>query len=167
MTHVDEHAVQTETQSLPNVIPGGAKCAMSAFNPYSYEFYGDASTILDSLDRSGVDLSERRMLMLAVENGETAEIKLYEKVENGMWSVSTWTGKDVDEIRRSINQMLFDNKGVFCTGEQAKGVFQNLEIVFAQDGVVPAPHSARAAFGHPIRAYTKESYGRATVTCFC
>lgn len=164
MSQVDEHVA---AQSLPDVVPIGIRCAVSAFNPYSYEFYGDASTILDSLDRSGMDLSERRMLMLAVENGSTAEIKLYERVEDDMWSVSTWTGPNIDDIRAAIGQMLFDNKGVFCTGEQAKGVFQNLEIVFEKNGVVPAPHSARAAFAHPIRAYTTENYGRATVTCFC
>lgn len=164
---MDEQTVTSGTQTLPNVEHSGAVCAVSAFNPYSYDFYGDADTILESLDRSGVNLSERRMLMLSVENGTAAEVKLYEKVENDMWSVSTWTGSDVDEIRRSISSMLFDNKGVFCTGEQAKGVFENLEIVFATDGVVPAPRSARAAFAHPIRAYTKETYGRATVTCFC
>jgi hypothetical protein len=143
------------------------ECAPSALNPYSYDFYGDDDTILQSMDDSGLDVSARRMFMLSVENDAHAEVKLYERVDDETWSVSTWRGESIAEIRRRIDEMLFKNRGVFCTGEQAKGIFTGLHLAFAPDGVVPSPHNARAAFAHPIRSYTKAGYGRASVTCFC
>ncbi|HSV65010.1 MAG TPA: hypothetical protein VLJ59_03750 [Mycobacteriales bacterium] len=145
----------------------GTVCSASAFNPYSYDFYGDAEAILQNLDGSGLDLAERRMFMLTVQNETDAEVKIYERVDDNNWSVSTWRGDNADDLHRNIGDMLFRNKGVFCTGEQAKGVFEKMELALAPDGIVPAPHSPRAAFGHPIRAYTKAGYGRASVTCFC
>ena len=145
----------------------GVDCAISALNPYSYDFYGDDETILESMDDAAVDVSSRRMFMLSVENGSRAEVKLYERVDDETWSVASWQGEQIAEIRSRIGDMLFKNKGVFCTGEQAKGIFSGLEISLASDGVVPSPNNARAAFSHPIRAYTKGGYGRASITCFC
>jgi hypothetical protein len=156
---VDGHGTIAESKSID--------CAISAFNPYSYDFYGDDNTILESMDNSALNVTDRRMFMLSVENDAQAEVKLYERVDDGTWSVSTWRGDSVAEIRSKISDMLFRNKGVFCTGEQAKGIFGGLHVDFAPDGIVPAPVSARAAFAHPIRAYTKGGYGRASITCFC
>jgi hypothetical protein len=164
MEKVAELAVETRGAELESSVE---PCAVSALNPYSYDFYGDDNTILESMDSSSLDVSTRRMFMLSVENDAHAEIKIYERIDAETWSVSTWRGESIEEVRSRISDMLFKNKGVFCTGEQAKGVFGGLSIEFAPDGVVPSPHNARAAFSHPIRAYTKDGYGRASITCFC
>jgi hypothetical protein len=144
-----------------------APCGRSALDPYAYDFYGDAEAILANLDATGLDLSKRRKFMLTVQNASGAEVKVYERVDGETWSVHSWRGDSADELHAAISDMLLKNKGVFCTGEQAMGVLDRLSMELAPDGVVPAPHSARAAFGHPIRAYTQDGYGRASVTCFC
>jgi hypothetical protein len=145
----------------------GAVCAVSALDPYAYDFYGDAEAILSHLDDTNLDLANRRKFMLTVQNDGGAEVKMYERIDDRTWSVHSWRGDSADELHTAIADMLFRNKGVFCTGEQAMGVLDKLSIELAPDGVVPAPHSARAAFSHPIRAYTQGGYGRASVTCFC
>jgi len=145
----------------------GAVCAVSALDPYAYDFYGDAEAILANLDNTGLDLSNRRKFMLTVQNDRGAEVRMFERIDDETWSVHSWRGDTADELHAAIGDMLMKNKGVFCTGEQAMGVLDKLSIELAPDGVVPAPHSARAAFGHPIRAYTQGGYGRASVTCFC
>lgn len=142
-------------------------CRASALDPYSYDFYGDAEAILANLDDSGLDLSGRRKFMLIVQNETGGEVKVYERVDDQQWRVQSWRGESADHVHAAIGDMLLRNKGVFCTGEQAMGVLDRLAIELSPDGVVPAPHSARAAFAHPIRAYTQGGYGRASVTCFC
>ncbi|WP_189061495.1 hypothetical protein [Longimycelium tulufanense] len=168
MSQSEVHApFGVDEKFLVETSKAGAGCVVSSFDPYMYDFYGDAEAILKNLDASGLLLDERRMFMLTVQSETGAEVKLFEKVEDTTWNVRTWRGENADEIHANIREMLFRNKGVFCTGEQAKGIFHKMELEFSEDTNAPAPYSPRAAFGHPIRAYTKEGYGRASVTCFC
>lgn len=144
-----------------------ARCHVYAFSPHVVDLYGDAEAILAHIDRIEMDLTERRMFLLAVETHDAAEVVLYEQVAGDTWSVSTWTGAGLGELRTSLGDAILANKGVFCVGEQTKGVLDHLGIQATPQGTVPAPHSPRAAFGHPIRRHTGDGYGRATIALLC
>jgi len=144
-----------------------ARCHIYAFSPHVFDFYGDAEAILAHVDRAEMDLTERRMFMLAVESDRGAEVKLYEQVAGETWSVSTWRGEGLGDLRGRLGDAILANKGVFCVGEQSKGVLARVGVDAAPDGTVPAPHSPRAAFGHPIRAHATDGYARATIALLC
>lgn len=155
-----------DEQSVPD-LGLAARCHVYAFSPYVFDFYGDAEAILAHVDNADMVLADRRMFLLAVEGDRGAEVKLFEQVSGETWSVSTWTGDALGELRGRLGDAILANKGVFCVGEQTKGVLSLLGVSATPDGTVPAPHSPRAAFGHPIRAHATGGYARATIALLC
>jgi len=156
-----------ETHERSTEVELNARCHAWAFSPHVLDLYGDAEAILAHVDRAQMDLTERRMFLLAVENDERAEVKVFEQVSGDTWSVSTWRGDELGGLRGALGDTILANKGVFCVGEQTKGVLGQLDIEAVPDGTVPAPHSARAAFAHPIRDHARGGYARATIALLC
>lgn len=174
MSVLSHDAATGGPQGVPDATPEpitdaqlAARCHVFAFSPHVYDFYGDADAILAHVDAAGMDLTERRMFLLAVESAAGAELKLYEQVSAQTWSVTTWRGDELGPLRADLGTAILANKGVFCVGEQTKGVLAALGLHGTPDGVVPAPHSPRAAFGHPIRALAAGDYARATIAMLC
>lgn len=165
-----EHQTIDRTVSAPASTADpqlAARCHVWSFTPHVYDFYGDADAILAHVDAAGMVLTERRMFLLAVEGDDGAELKLFEQVSAQTWSVTTWRGHQLGALRAELGNAILANKGVFCVGEQTKGVLETLGLQGIPDGVVPAPHSPRAAFGHPIRALATGGYARATIALLC
>jgi hypothetical protein len=144
-----------------------ARCHPFAWTPEVHTFYGDAEAILAKIDTIDMRLSERRMFLLTVETAGSAEIRLFEQVAGTSWSVSSWTGESLGRLSDGLHEAILGNQGVFCVGEQSKGVLVGQGFELTPEGLVPAPHSARAAFAHPIREHGAETFTRATAALLC
>jgi hypothetical protein len=123
-------------------------------------------------------LPDRRVFLFLVESSQSAQLSLFElatdkddKDSQGTKSKDTdkfhvwfWGGKSAAELREKATDTILANKGVLCVGEQVKGLVKSLKP--EDKGVVPAPKTALAAFGHAIIGYN-DQYIRLTVFLLC
>lgn len=149
-------AVETPTYLGP--------CVAKSWNPEVFDFYGDAASILDKIDDAQLELGDRRMYFLLVESQTGAEIRFFERVNDELTAVFSWSGESAGDLKTRIGDVILDNHGVNCVGEQLKAlVTKNLSVQL--EGTVPAPTTSRAAFAHTIR--NNSEYLRATTALLC
>jgi hypothetical protein len=141
-------------------------CKTFSWSAEAHDFYGDAETILGKMDAMSMQLAERRVFLLLVESNDSAEVRFFEQVQDGVWAVSTWSGESLGDLPKQIASMILANQGVHCVGEQVKAL-TNASVDLKLAATVPAPASPRAAFAHTVRAHGKEKYIRATVALLC
>jgi hypothetical protein len=142
-------------------------CGQASFQPEVLSFYGDSTTVLNKIEElKTVSLSRLRVYMFLVETADAAELSLLERV-NGSdeYTVSHWRGASAGDLREQITSRMLSNRGVLCIGEQSKALLAK-RVAATKVGVVPAPASVRAAFGHTIQKYGN-NYMRLTVFLFC
>jgi hypothetical protein len=143
-----------------------ARCAAYSFRPSIYSFFGDAESILEKMDAIPETLANLRTFILAVENSSAAEVRLFERVDGDKWAVSSWRGPAMGDLNARMADSIMANSGILCVGEQLKDLLTN-ELDLTLEGVVPAPVSARAAFGHPVRGMATDTFARATAAMLC
>jgi len=90
---------------------------------------------------------------------------LYEKQENNQYAVHRWSGEATGSLKEDINNAILANRGIACVGEQTKAIVGRIAELRAE-GTIPAPVSARAAFGHPVLRH-RTDYIRTTVYLLC
>src|SRR5437588_12624726 len=73
--------------------PTPAACNYSSWNPELYSFYGEKDVIVNKLGKIPVKLSERRVFLQVTQGESNADVKLYERQENGTFTVTAWTKK--------------------------------------------------------------------------
>ena len=136
-------------------------CRRASWEPEVFSFYGDPAAIKPKLDRFEMHLPDRRIFMFLVESTNSAKLSLFElaedKGEKGkkgqekMFHVWTWEGNSAKELREKATDTTLANKGVLCVGQQVKDLVTSLKP--EDRGVVPAPRTALAAFGHAFEAF--------------
>jgi hypothetical protein len=154
------------TVPVPRDMELFARCAHYSFRPSVYSFFGNAEDILAKMDAIPDNLSDLRTFILAVESDTTAEVRLFERIEGDKWAVSSWHGGSIGDLNARMTDAIMANAGVLCVGEQLKALIKG-ELDVALEGFVPAPASARAAFGHSVRALGEDGFLRATTALLC
>lgn len=165
MTHTTNPVASTavEAEAGESIF---SRCAWASFRPSIYSFYGEAESILSKMDSIPEQLSDLRTFIFAIENSSSAEVRLFERVDGGQWAVSSWSGDSIGDLTARLADAAMQNQGVLCVGEQLKNLLTStLEVTL--EGVVPAPVSARAAFGHSVRSHAQERFARATTALLC
>ena len=150
----------------PHIIYSNASegCEKNSWSPEVYTLYGDESTINKKLENSEMDLSNRRLYLVAIESEEGASIKLFEKSKEGNVEVKQWEGKDASQFISEASKNILLNKGVACVGEQTEALFNKLNPKNLGD--IPAPVSAQAAFSHDIKSNI-DKYLKVTIFLLC
>jgi hypothetical protein len=142
-----------------------AGCEANSWSPEIYTLYGDAATINKKLENADMDLSSRRLYLVAIESGDRATIKLYEKSKTeGNVIVEQWSGNDASDFISQVSKNILANKGINCVGEQTQALLEKLQPKNLGD--VPSPVSAQAAFSHDIKNLS-DKYLRVTVFLMC
>ncbi|WP_344340599.1 hypothetical protein, partial [Streptomyces rhizosphaericus] len=90
---------------------------------------------------------------------------LFERAEDGQYTVSTWSGDSLDGLGGSLADTILANRGIHCVGEQTRAVLAPLGMQV--QGTVPAPASHRAAFAHTVRGHGEGTFTRATCALLC
>jgi hypothetical protein len=142
------------------------RCQASSWNPELYSFYGAKDTIAEKLAKIPAKLQERRIFLQVTQGDSSADVKLYERQENGTFTVTEWTTKQTSRLLADIDKEILANKGVNCVGEQVKGVLgKGLGKGRVTSGVA-APASPQAAFAHPVKEASGE-FIKSTVVILC
>jgi hypothetical protein len=162
----DQITTPVETGEVARDMDMFIQCAFYSFRPSVYSFFGEAESILEKMDAIPDKLSDLRTFILAVENDSSAEVRLYERVDGDKWAVSSWSGPAIGDLNARMADAIMANSGVLCIGEQLKGLLTS-ELDLTLEGVVPAPASARAAFGHAVRGLGTDTFMRATTALLC
>jgi hypothetical protein len=126
-------------------------CLNSSRNPELYSFYGDKDVIVESLARIPAKLSERRVFLQTTQGDSSADVRLYERQEDGTFTVTEWTTGQTTRLLADIDKAIIANKGVNCVGEQVKAILVKELKKGKVSTAVPAPASPEAAFGHPVK----------------
>jgi hypothetical protein len=141
-------------------------CRTASWEPEVLSFYGDPATVLTKLDNYGVNLPNRRIYIFLVESKGSAELSLFELADekNNEFQVWHWKGNSADTLREEATETILANRGVACVGKQIKSLVMKLNP--EDQGKIPAPESASAAFGHAVRRFD-DRYVRATAFLLC
>jgi len=140
-------------------------CRSASFSPEVITFYGDSKAVQEKLDSYQAHLEDRRVYMFVAETANSAEAMLFETSGDTNVHVSHWRGTSVSELCEQISTKVLANRGIACVGEQVKSLV--LKALPTDDlGVIPAPVTMRAAFGHNVKAYGND-YMRVTVYLLC
>jgi hypothetical protein len=150
-------------QEAPDYIRQG--CKPASWSPTVYNFYGDADAIVGELDGAGIELDERRVYALLLQGESGAEARFFERVDRDSWAVLSWRGGDLGTVFGRLDDVIRRNRGVHCVGEQVKALLTS-ELKLEPEGMVTAPGSAEAAFGHTIRSHGGD-FMRATTALLC
>ena len=143
-------------------------CRFNSWTPEVFSFYGDPAAVTGKLDNFDMNLPDRRVFMFMVETTNEAQLSLFELTTGGKdgdtFHLWTWKGKSASDLREKATDTILANKGTLCVGEQIKGLVKGLNP--DDNGDIPGPKTALAAFGHVIRGYGSE-YIRVTVFLLC
>jgi|SRR5439155_12385189 len=149
---------------VPTPIP--PHCKYSSWNPELYTFYGAKEAIVKKIANIPTKLSERRVFLQVTQGDSSADVKLYERQENGTFTVTEWTTNQTSRLLADIDEAIVANKGVNCVGEQVKGILsKELKEGKVSNGV-PAPASLEAAFAHSVKQASGE-FIKSTICFFC
>jgi hypothetical protein len=73
-----------------------------------------------------MNFSERRQFLQITQSGRTdggkADVKLFEKQEDGSFTVTEWTNAKAQGLFDTIERAIIDNKGYHCVGEKCKAL---------------------------------------------
>lgn len=142
-------------------------CKLSAQTAEVHQLYGDAESIMKRLEAMDTKFNERRMYLFMSESAEGAALSLYTRSDSGAGktvSLATWRGASLGDLREQISSTILANRGKACIGEMTKGLLKNLKL--HDEGTIPAPNTARAAFGHAIKD-SGEEFLRVSVFLLC
>jgi hypothetical protein len=142
------------------------RCANSSWNPELYSLYGAKDTIVEKLSTLPLMLSDRRVFLQITQGDSSANVKFYEKQNDGTYTVTEWTTKETSHLLADIDEAMVANKGVHCVGEQVKAVLAKDLKDGKITNAVAAPASSSAAFAHAV----KEAVGdfiKCTIIMLC
>ena len=128
-----------------------------------YTLYGTSSNVMQSLDNLP-KLSRARVYMALIEAADSAELALYERAEGQTVKVSSWRGASVGDLREKIDSVILATRGSSCAGEKTREIVSQRFAL--QDTTIPAPATARVAFGSKIESH-KNDVMRVTVYFHC
>ena len=144
----------------------GGGCKNASWNPEVYSFYGAKDTIVQKLANISTQLSERRIFLQVTQGESSADVKLYERREDGTFTVTEWTPDQTSQLLTDIDQAIIANKGVNCVGEQVKSILANKLKGKKVVRATSAPASPEAAFAHSVNDASGK-FIRTTITILC
>ncbi len=149
---------QTERpQPQPTPVPVG--CHAKGVEVHT--FYGATEDVLRGMDKLATDRANSRMYALVIESAKTAEIRIYEKTDGPNFTVSTWRGASVGDLREAIDHLMLKTRGSACAGAEMKKLLTGRGMATRGETVNAIPVSSRAAFAPVIEPY--RGYLRVTV----
>jgi len=132
----------------------GGGCLHASWNTELYGFCGAKPAMLEKIAHIPVKLSERRVFIQITQGSSSGEIKLYERQQDGKFTVTTSSIQETFGLFADIEKAILDNKGVNCVGEQVTDLLRKrLENENVTPNVTPnvaPPVSTTAAFKHSI-----------------
>lgn len=128
-----------------------------------YAFSGARDRVARRLYGLPGDLVKRPVVILLVQAGERAEIRILERDrgEGTTATVEVWQGSSLDGLPARILRLVVDAAAPSGTTDILPAVREDRE--FTPLGSTLAPATPRAAFGHAIRTYDGEPSIQATV----
>lgn len=144
-----------------------APCRTSAQTAEVHQLYGDADSIMKRLEAMDTKFNERRMYLFMSESAEGAALSLYTRADRGagkMVSLTTWRGASLGDLREQISSTILANRGKACIGEMTRGLLKHLKL--QDEGTIPAPNTARAAFSHAIKD-SGDAFLRVSIFLLC
>lgn len=120
--------------------------------------------MLSGLDRLPADLPTTRMYMVMVETADKAELRLYERAEGQTFKVSSWSGKEVGDLRNTLDKMMLQTRGRACAGEEMRKVLARDFTL--RNETTTMPTATRVAFAPVVEKYT-DGYMRVTLMHPC
>ena len=156
-------AVSPRNSTVPDF---RARCANYSYEPEVMAYFGDSGTIINKLDNDQMGLPDRRGYLLLVETKQTAEFSFFERVDAKDFRVSQWQGESLGDLREKLTDVILENRGIACVGEQTKMIV-NAAFHPSDRGTIPMPLSAKAAFSHILKKYGKDDYLRVTILLLC
>jgi hypothetical protein len=159
-------SADTVPSTPPPTSSPGPRCRASSWDPVLYSFYGAKDTIIGKLAKIPVEFSERRVFLQVTQGDSSTDIKLYERQENGTFTVTEWTTKQTPQLIADIDKAICANKGVNCVGEQVKDVLAKELKEGKVTKEVAAPASPEAAFAHSVKQASGE-FIKSTLIILC
>jgi len=155
-------AVTPRNSTLPEI---RAKCASYSYQPEILSYFGDSNTVISKLENDQMGLADRRGYLLLVEKKGSAEFSFFERVDADNFRVMQWQGQSLGDLREKLTDVIFQNRGIACVGEQTKMI---VKASFKPEdrGTIPMPLSAKAAFSHTLKKYG-DDYLRVTILLLC
>ena len=91
-----------------------------------YGFYGTKKIVEERVATVPMNFSERRQFLQITQSGRTdgakTGVKLFEKQEDGSFTVTEWTNAKAQGLFDTIERAIIDNKGYHCVGEACKAL---------------------------------------------
>lgn len=131
-----------------------------------HTFYGTTEDILRGMDKLATDRANSRTYTVIVEAPKATEIRVYEKADAQSFTVATWRGSDIGDLRSTLDRMLLKTRGSSCAGAEMKQMLASRGMALRNESVSAMPVSLRAAFAPVLEQYQK-GYLRVTVLDPC
>jgi len=137
-----------------------------------YGFYGTKEIVTKGVATVPMNFSERRQFLQITQSGRTdgakTDVKLFEKQEDGSFTVTEWTNAKAQGLFDTIERAIIDNKGYHCVGEKCKALL----VEKLGPGTLAPPLKAGAS---PEEAFTpsvqwntsKDEFGKSIVILTC
>ena len=157
-----ETIAQTQRpQPQPTPVPKG--CHAKGVEVHT--FYGATEDVLRGMDKLTTDRASSRMYALVIESPKAAEIRVYEKTDGRNFTVSTWRGVGIGDLRAALDRMMLKTRGSACAGAEMKQALAARGMALRSETVNAVPVSSRAAFAPVVEPY--RGYLRVTVLDPC
>jgi hypothetical protein len=130
-----------------------------------HTFYGTTEDVLRGMDKLTTDRAGSRMYALVIEAPKAAEIRVYEKTDGRNFTVSTWRGAGIGDLRATLDRMMLKTRGSACAGAEVKKMLAARGMALRSETVSAVPVSSRAAFAPVVE--THRGYLRVTVLDPC
>jgi hypothetical protein len=162
--------LSTETILVPDTIESlpVAGCSAAAWDCQLHTYMGAPQSVAANLAAMPKSLVERRVYMLTIQGDDRAEAHLFERFAFGDsdGTVSQWSNQHLGNMIVQMTDVLINNAGVHCPGEQIKArLAQDHDFVLSAPA--PAPKTAAEAFGPVMAAFTGDKFVQATVMALC
>jgi hypothetical protein len=106
--------------------------------------------------------------MLVVQGSERGEVRIFERFDfqDTEGTIATCQQDRVDDLVMQISEVLIENQGVHCPGEQVKAAL-TVDREFEVGTPGPAPATASEAFAPTLASFRDESFIHASVMVLC
>ena len=158
-------------QSTPSPSPSispimGRDCTNQSQNTELYGFCGGKAAMIQKLAKIPVQLSERRVFVQITQGRSGGEVKLYERQENGTFTVTKWGTPQTFDLLAKIDKSVFYNKGLKCVGKEATAILQKQLGPGKPSDPLAADASPEQAFTESVNNVSGD-FVRTTVWILC
>jgi|GraSoiStandDraft_59_1057299.scaffolds.fasta_scaffold443137_1 hypothetical protein len=147
-----------------------ANCALNAWSPELFSFYGDKATVLAKFQALNRNLLNHRTFAFIVETNHGAKLSFFElqgKITEGTtMDLASTGGKSFNDLSHQITTALLSNTGAKCAGMMTKEILANYTKGQMDHTVVPRPATAGDAFQYAV-AQADGEYIQATFILLC